>query len=79
MQYQETIAAIATSLGESSIAVIRVSGFDAIGTVDRLFKGKVSLLDVPSHTVWYGHICSMNDGSVVDEVLVTVMKLNLTT
>ena len=36
----DTIAAISTPLGEGAIAIVRLSGDDAIEKVDRIFKGK---------------------------------------
>lgn len=36
----ETIAAIATPIGNSGIGIIRVSGEDAVNIVDRLFINK---------------------------------------
>ena len=66
------IAAIATPVGEGGIAVIRVSGQDAIKKVNDCFDGK-NLTDVTSHTVHFGKIFRKN-GSVVDEVLATVFK-----
>ncbi|MFD2330688.1 tRNA uridine-5-carboxymethylaminomethyl(34) synthesis GTPase MnmE [Cohnella sp. GCM10020058] len=71
---EDTIAAVATALGEGSIAVVRVSGAEAIGKVAPLFKSKEDLREVGSHTVHYGWINDPDDGSVLDEVLVTVMK-----
>lgn len=70
----DTIAAIATPLGEGGIAVIRVSGRDALTVVERCFRagGKDSLSQAESHTVHYGHV--IRDETVVDEVLVTVMR-----
>lgn len=70
----DTIAAIATAMGEASIAVIRVSGPDAIETVDRIFRGKSSLIMCTTHTVHYGMIINLEDKSFIDEVLVTVMR-----
>ncbi len=74
----ETIAAIATSLSNSGIAIIRVSGDDAVEIVNRIFvmpSGK-KLSEVDSHTINYGHIVdgSENDTSVIDEVMVSVMR-----
>ncbi len=74
MDFQDTIAAIATAVGEASIAVIRVSGNQAVDVVDRIFKGKNSLKKVASHTVWFGRIYSFDGKRVIDEVLVTVMR-----
>ena len=71
---EDTIAAIATALGEGSIAVVRVSGPKAIDTVAGLFKSKTDLRKAPSHTVHYGHIADPESGQVLDEVLVTVMR-----
>ncbi len=69
----ETIAAISTPIGEGGIAVIRVSGSEAVQIVDKVFKGRVSLSEVESHTVHYGHIVHPTTGERIDEVLVTVM------
>lgn len=65
----DTICALATAQGVGAIAVIRLSGSQAIPITSKVFKGK-NLADVPSHTVHYGHIL---DGTrVIDEVMVSV-------
>ncbi|GAK47494.1 GTPase and tRNA-U34 5-formylation enzyme TrmE [Secundilactobacillus oryzae JCM 18671] len=69
----DTIAAIATPPGEGGISIIRVSGEDAIGIVNHLYKGK-NLDQVDSHTINYGHILDVETKSVVDEVMVSVMR-----
>jgi len=71
---EDTIAAIATALGEGSIAVVRVSGPNSVDTVAKLFKSKQNLRDAASHTVHYGWILDPRTEQVLDEVLVTVMK-----
>jgi len=71
---EDTIAAIATALGEASIAVVRVSGPKAVDRVAALFRGKADLRGVPSHTVHYGWICDPETGERIDETLVTVMR-----
>lgn len=68
----DTIAAIATPFGTAGIAVIRVSGSDAIEKVNLIFKGR-NLNKVKSHTVVYGHIIDQSC-KVIDEVLVTILK-----
>ena len=68
----DTICAIATSQGKGAIAIIRVSGEEAIEIVNKLFKGK-DLTQVDSHTINYGHIID-TAGNIIDEVLVTVMR-----
>jgi len=64
------IAAIATPVGEGGIAVIRVSGKDAIEKVNQAFRGK-NLSKCDTHTVHYGAIIKP-DGQVVDEVVATL-------
>ncbi len=67
---REPIAAIATPVGEGGIAVIRVSGKNAIELVNKAFSGK-DLTKQPSHTVHFGNIVDKKD-NIVDEVLVTL-------
>src|SRR5574344_13678 len=67
----DTIAAISTALGVGAIAIIRVSGKDAIKIVNKIFKG-TNLCNVPTHTIHYGHIIDGN--AIIDEVLVSVFK-----
>ena len=69
---ERTIAALSTPQGTGGIAVIRVSGNDAILICDKIFKGSKKLSECESHTIHYGHIVS--DDKVIDEVLVAVMK-----
>lgn len=70
----DTIAAISTAVGEAGIAVIRVSGPDAVKEVGRIVKSKIPLEQAESHTVHYGHIIDPKTGETVEEVLVTVMR-----
>jgi tRNA modification GTPase len=67
----DTIVALATAQGISAIAVIRLSGHDAIDIVAKSFKGK-NLLEQPTHTIHFG---TLRDGEkVIDEVLVSVFR-----
>ena len=74
--WDDTIAAVATALGEAGLAIIRISGGASITVAGKIFvrsSTQDSSLDaVPSHTVHYGKI--VQDGQVLDEVLVTVMR-----
>ena len=72
MLKNETIAAIATGLTNAGIGIIRVSGDMAIDVVDKIFCTKNGLKTKLSHTINYGHI--VEDGNIVDEVLVMLMK-----
>lgn len=67
----DTICAISTSQGVGAIAIIRVSGEEAVPIVNKIFKGK-DLNKVPSHTINYGFIIDKL-GNKIDEVLVSVM------
>ncbi|MBK9255701.1 MAG: tRNA uridine-5-carboxymethylaminomethyl(34) synthesis GTPase MnmE [Saprospiraceae bacterium] len=67
----DTIIAPATPQGQSAIAVIRLSGTDAIAITDRIFKGK-NLNEADSHTIHYGWI--VDDDKEIDEVMVSVFR-----
>ncbi len=69
--HTDTIVALATAQGISAIAVIRLSGSDAITITDKVFKGK-KLSEQPSHTVHFGNL--VDGDRIIDEVLVTVFK-----
>ncbi|HEY8892427.1 MAG TPA: tRNA uridine-5-carboxymethylaminomethyl(34) synthesis GTPase MnmE [Clostridium sp.] len=75
MKEFDTIAAIATSIGEGGISIIRVSGDKSIDIVDSIFVGKNNrkLNDFKSYTMRYGHIIDKN-GSRLDEVIISYMK-----
>lgn len=67
---KDTICAVATLVGESSINVIRISGQDAIKIVNKIFDK--DLLKKESHTITYGFI--VENSEKIDEVLVSVFK-----
>lgn len=72
---KDNICALATASGMGAIAIIRVSGPDAIKMCDPLFvsiKEDKSLLDQKSHTVHLGTF--MDEGHLIDEVLVSIFK-----
>ena len=71
----DTICAIATPHGMGAIAVVRVSGSEAISVVSRLFQQNGKPFDcekVISHKAYFGQI--VVDGEMIDEVLVTFFK-----
>lgn len=74
--FEDTIAAIATPLGEGGLAVVRVSGAQALAIVDKCFAPVGAKARKPSaaetHTIHYGRI--VRAGRTVDEVLVAVMR-----
>ena len=73
MQF-ETISSISTPVGEGAIAIVRLSGEDAIEIADRLYKGAKKLAETDSHTINYGHIVDPKSGETVEEVMVALMR-----
>jgi tRNA modification GTPase len=68
----DTIAALATPWGTGAVAMIRLSGAQAVSVADKLFRGKRPLADAPSGRVRRGTVeCN---GRVVDDVLATVFR-----
>ncbi|AOS99172.1 tRNA uridine(34) 5-carboxymethylaminomethyl synthesis GTPase MnmE [Exiguobacterium sp. U13-1] len=70
----DTIAAISTPMGEGAIAIVRLSGPDAVAVADRVYKGSNRLTEVPTHTIHYGKLVDHEADRVVDEVMVSVMR-----
>ncbi|MEZ4945834.1 MAG: tRNA uridine-5-carboxymethylaminomethyl(34) synthesis GTPase MnmE [Cyclobacteriaceae bacterium] len=67
--YTDTIVALATPQGVGAIAIIRLSGTNAISITQSVFKGK-DLTQQPSHTIHFGTI--HDEDRIIDEVLVSV-------
>lgn len=75
MYKSETIAAISTSMSNSGIGIVRISGEDAMDIADKIFvplKNNKKIKDMKSHTIHYGNI--IYDGEIIDEVLLMIMK-----
>lgn len=74
--FDDTIAAIATPLGEGGLAVIRISGPRAMEIAGDCFKpggkGVPGPAAAESHSILYGHI--IREGEVLDEVLLSVLR-----
>jgi tRNA modification GTPase len=69
----DTIAAIATPIGEGAIAVIRVSGPRVFSITDKVFRGRQPITYAEGYSVHHGKIVD-TDGGMVDEVLVTAFR-----
>ena len=71
----DTIAAIATPLGESGIGVIRISGSHAYDVGDAIFRSPSGkpLAQRRDRSIQHGLIVA-DDGRPVDEVLMLIMK-----
>lgn len=75
MKEFDTIAAVATTVGEGGVSIIRVSGDKSLKIVSSIFEGKNKreLDDIKSYTMRYGHIVDKNKNHI-DEVIVSYMK-----
>ena len=71
-QLDDTICAISTAPGVGGIAVIRVSGNDAILITSRCWKG-ANIAEMKSHTAHFGRIIDKN-GDILDEVVLTLFR-----
>ncbi len=67
----DTIVALASAQGISAIAVIRLSGQDALHITQQVFKGK-NLSDQLTHTIHFGTL--HDNGKPIDEVLIAIFK-----
>jgi tRNA modification GTPase len=70
----DTIAAIATPVGEGGIGIVRISGAGALKIADKIFFSSLSAppSQFKSFTTHYGLV--KDRGRVVDEVILTVMR-----
>lgn len=67
----DTIVALATPQGVGAIAVIRLSGNEAVAITNKIFKGK-NLEKQKTHTIHYGYV--VDNEREVDEVMVSVFR-----
>jgi len=69
----DTIAAISTPAGEGAIALLRVSGIDAIAVADEIFRGKEKPSRFASHVQHFGEIFKGAD-QLIDQVMLSVHR-----
>ncbi len=72
---KDTIAAIATGMGNSGIGIIRISGDEAINIANKIFtpkNSKKNLSTMETYTAAYGLV--QYDGEIFDEAIALVMK-----
>src|SRR3989338_11691410 len=75
MYKEDTIAAIATPVGEGGVAIVRISGPEAEPITRQIFcrsRGKNG--NLRSHTLHHGTIRDPETGGVLDEVLLALMR-----
>jgi tRNA modification GTPase len=71
MNPSDTIAACATPAGHSSIAVIRMSGEQAIPLLYKIFRFTEATLPVQAQRAYHGHIVDSETGETIDTALAT--------
>ena len=79
----DTIVAIATPPGSGALAIVRLSGGDALTVADHVFRGRRPLREAATHTAHYGRILRPAEANgaaaapgdeVVDDVIATVFR-----
>jgi tRNA modification GTPase len=73
MTVSDTIAAISTPPGEGAIALVRISGANAIQTADRIFQGKEQPSEFASHLQHFGEIVD-TENQLIDQVVLSVHR-----
>src|ERR1700734_3520158 len=72
MLLDDTIAAISTAVGEGAIAVLRVSGPEAVNLIARIFRGSTAPEKMEPRRSYFGEIYDVT--GVVDQVLLTIFR-----
>ncbi|HDG97750.1 MAG: tRNA uridine-5-carboxymethylaminomethyl(34) synthesis GTPase MnmE, partial [Deltaproteobacteria bacterium] len=70
----DTIAAIATPIGQAGIGIIRISGPESLSILKRIFRPHRPINHFKSHRLYLGHVFDPSTGLCLDEVLATYMK-----
>jgi tRNA modification GTPase len=70
----ETICGISTPIGRGAISIVRISGKNAIGTVEKIFTPREKLKKAPGNSIVHGWIRTPDTQKKLDEVLLFVFK-----
>ncbi len=70
---EDTIAAIATPVGQAGIGIVRISGPQSLDIAKKIFRPKTSHTRLESHRLYMGYIHDPQSGAVIDEVLLSHM------
>jgi len=71
---EDTIAAIATPIGQAGIGIVRVSGPRAYRIAEKIFEPKNTIQGLHSHRLYLGRLNEPSSGEMIDEVLLSYMK-----
>ena len=70
----DTIAAIATPIGQAGIGIVRISGPLSKDIAGRIFKPRKSVSEIKTHRLYLGQLSDPVSGRDVDEVLLSFME-----
>ncbi len=76
MNIYDTIAAVSTPQGKGGVAMIRISGADAVAIAEKIFRRRKggSLADIPVGRMTYGEIIMPDSGESVDDGMAVVFR-----
>jgi tRNA modification GTPase len=72
--HEDTIAAVATPIGQAGIGIVRMSGPRALDIACKVFHPKKPVRTFQSHRLYLGRLVDPQTGSQVDEILLSFMK-----
>ena len=72
----DTITAVATPPGEGGIGIVRLSGPSALQIADHIFRtaSRLRPSGLKSHTLTYGQILDPDNGQIIDQALLGLMR-----
>ena len=76
MKEFDTICAVATPIGEGGIAIIRISGENALNIASKIFtsKNNYDVKSMQTYTMKYGNVVDVENKEIIDEVILSYMK-----
>jgi tRNA modification GTPase len=76
MKEFDTICAIATPMGEGGVAIIRISGENALSIASNIFisKNNYDVKNMQTYTMKYGNVIDVENKEIIDEVILSYMK-----
>jgi tRNA modification GTPase len=76
MKEFDTICAIATPIGEGGVAIIRISGENALSIASKIFvsKNNYDVKNMQTYTMKYGNVIDVENKEIIDEVILSYMK-----
>ena len=76
MKEFDTICAIATPIGEGGVAIIRISGENALSIASKIFvaKNNYDVKNMQTYTMKYGNVIDVDNKEIIDDVILSYMK-----